>query len=99
MRHPETLFLVDNEQSEIVKRHILLQELMRADKQIDAPRARRGKDAPRLFRRREARKRLNAHGVILEASAGGGVMLLRQHGRRHEYRRLFAVQYALHDGA
>ena len=35
MRHAEALLLVDDEQSEIVKMNVLLQQLVRADDQID----------------------------------------------------------------
>ena len=35
MRHAEALLLVDDEQAEIVKMNVLLQQLVRADDQID----------------------------------------------------------------
>ena len=46
MRHAEALLLVDDEQAEIVKMNVLLQQLVRADDQIDLA---NGQVVERLF--------------------------------------------------
>ena len=99
VRHAEALLLVDDEQSEVLEVQSLLQQRVRADEQVDLPLRRALQNLFLLRRRLEAREHLDRHRKAAEAVDGGGVMLLRQHGGRHQDRRLLAVEHAFHHRA
>ncbi len=94
-----TLLLVHNEQAQILELDVLLQKPVRADDYVGGAVPYR---LQRLFyfgRRAEAAEHLYPDGIAGKAPCRGHVMLLGEHGRRHEYGRLLAVHDAFHDGA
>ena len=99
MRHAEALLLVDDQQAEIMELHVLLQQLMRADDEIERTGTQVGHVFLDLCRGAEARQHADLHREAPEAVDRRRIMLLRQHGRRHKNGDLLAVEDRLHGRA
>ena len=82
MRHAEALLLVDDEQAEIVKMNVLLQQLVRADDQIDFAGLQIEERFFDLRRRTEAGKHIDGDREGRKAAHGREIVLLGQNGRR-----------------
>ena len=99
LAHAEALFLVDDDEAEILEPHIGLQQLVRADHDVDLA---VGKFLQRFLGfllRLEARKHVHAHGPVGEAIAEVLVVLLREQRRRHEHGDLLASRRGDERGA
>ena len=99
MRHAEALLLVDDEQAEIVKMNVLLQQLVRADDQVDLAGLQIEERFFDLCGRAEAGEHVDGDGKRREAAHGREIVLLGQDGRRDQNRDLLAIQHALHGRA
>ena len=89
--HAEALLLVDHEQAQILEADVLLQELVRADQEVDLALRRPLENVLRLLAGAEAAEHLHIHGKRAEAAHGRGIVLLGEHRRRREDGRLLAV--------
>ncbi len=89
--YAETLFLVDDQQPQILERDLSRDQCVRADHDIDKAVPRVGKDPFPLGVRLEAADNLNFHGIGGHAVGKGLIVLLGQHGGRHEHGNLMAV--------
>ena len=87
----EPLLFVDDEQAEVFEHHVLRQEPVGADDDVDLPRGHVGHDLLLLRPRAEPRQHLDADGKRREALAEGVLVLEREDRRRHEHRDLHAV--------
>ena len=94
----EPLFLVHNEQTEILELDLLVEQLVRADNQIDRARLQLFEQRSLLRAGLVAREQLDCDGMTLKTLHRGQVMLPREYGRRYEDRRLLARENALHHG-
>ena len=81
--HAEALLLVDDEQAEVLELHVVREQPVRADHDVDRARLRgRATTARLLLRREEPREHLDPHRVVGEALAEGLAVLVReQRGR------------------
>ena len=71
MRDAEALFLVDDEKAEVLEADVLLQQLVRADDQIDPPRTQIHERFLLLICGAEARKHVDRHRERAEAFERG----------------------------
>ena len=94
----EALLLVDDQQAQILKFHVLLEEAVGADEQIDAPLLQPPQGVLHLGLGAEAADHVDLHRVLGKALLGRQVVLPGQHGGGHQDGGLFAVQHTLHDG-
>ena len=99
VHHPEALLLINHHKAKVLERHVTLHEPVRADDNVHRARLQLLHDVQLLLLRAIAREQLDAHRVVRHAFAEGVVMLLRQHGRRHEDGHLLAAHHALERGA
>ena len=97
--HAEALFLVDDEEAEFLELHVLGQQPVRADDDVDAPVGQALHDGPLLGRRQEAAEQLHPHRVGRVAVGEGLGVLARQQGRRGQHGGLRPVLHRLEDGA
>ena len=81
--HAEALLLVDDEQAQIVKFHVFLQQLVGADEQVHLALSGAFQNIPGLFGTAESTQHLHRHRKAAEPAHGGGVMLLGQHRGGH----------------
>ena len=84
---PEALLLVDDQQAEILEGHILLQQAVGADDDVDVSLFEPLQDTLLLRGGAEAREHLHGDRVILKALMEGLVMLLGQDGGGDQQRR------------
>ena len=82
MRHAEALFLIDNEQAEVVKMNVLLQQLVRADDQIDFAGLQIEERFFDLRRGAETGEHVDGDWKGCKAAHGREIVLLGQNGRR-----------------
>ena len=88
MRDAEALFLVDDDQSQVGKRHVALQESVRADDDVDVARGQPGQHVQLLAPAAEPAEQLNLDGMVGEARDEGVEVLLRKNGGGHQHRHL-----------
>ena len=96
MRNAETLFLVNNGESEIFENDRLLQYLVCADENVYPSLFQLFDYLLLLFRSAVTREKLYINGKMLESSQSGLVMLICQNRRRSEQSTLLARHDALH---
>ncbi len=96
--HTKALLLIDNEQSQLAEAHLLAQELMGADNDINFPCGQFLDDLLALLSRAKAIQQRHLDGIGGEAFFQGVVVLLRQNGGGGEERDLFAAHHRLEDG-
>ena len=94
--HAEFLFLVDDEQSEVVPFNGFANQLVRADDDIDFSLFKVLEDGLRLLRRSCAAQIVDPHGEIFEARGKRVVVLQGKHRCWHKHRHLFVVGSRLH---
>ena len=99
VRHAEALLLVDDEQAEVLERNILLQQLMRADHEIALAAAHVCQRLADLPLRAKAREHPDLDRETIKPLHGRLIVLLGEHGRRHQNGRLPPVEHALHHRA
>ena len=98
--HAEALLLVDDEQAEVLELHVVRQQAVRADHDVDLARSRRrATTAFCSFGGEEARQHLDPHRVVREALAERLAVLVGEQRGRHEHRDLLAVLHRLERGA
>ena len=97
-RDAEALFLVNDRQTERRKAHILRNDTVCADQQIDLAAGNVLKNLRLLLFGAEARKQLNIHRNRIKAAQRRLIMLIRQHGRRREQHALLTGQNAFERG-
>ncbi len=95
----ETLLLVDDDQTQIRKPHILAEQAVCPDDNVDLPLAKRGERGVLLLGAPQSREHLDLERVIGESLREGAPVLLREHRRRHEHRDLLAELGGLERGA
>ena len=98
VRYPEALLIVDDQQAQVLERHVLLHQPVRADDDVDDPRAQPLHHLPGLGVRAEAAQHLNPDGKGAQPLREGGVVLLGQDGRGAEKGHLLAVLHGLEGG-
>ena len=81
--HAEALLLVHDQQAEVLESHILLQQLVRADHQIQRAGAQIRKGLALLRGCGKSGEHPDIHREAAEAVHRGGVVLLGEHRRRH----------------
>jgi len=84
MRHAEAVLLVDNHQAEVFKLHVLLQQAVRADDDINRALAQAVQDLLDFLGREKTADHLDAHRMIAKTAAEGLQVLLRQDRRRRQ---------------
>ncbi len=99
LRDAEPLFLVDDEEAEVPELHVLRDEPVCADEDVDVAPADPVEDLLLLGGRAEAGEHLDFHREALEPLHNGVVVLEREDSRRHEDGALFPVGDALEGGA
>jgi hypothetical protein len=88
------VLLVDDQEAEVGKSDVALQQLVRADEDVDL--AGLSDPARRVYpRRSKARQHLDAHGPVGEAVAEGVVVLLRQQRGGHQHGDLAPLAVAM----
>ncbi len=99
MTHPEPLLLVDHDQAEVAELHVLLEEAVRADDDVD--RALRGaaQRGFQVFGRLEPADDAHRDGERRKALREGFEVLLSEQGGGHEHRGLSVVLDCLEGGA
>ena len=95
----EALFLVDDDEAELLERHRASQQRVRANNQVDFARGQPRLNLLGFLRCREARERADAHGEARVALGEGLRVLGDQQCRGHENRDLIAVLDGLEGGA
>ena len=80
MLDAEALLLVDDQQAQILKFHVLLEEAVGADEQIDAPLLQPPQGVLHLGLGAEAADHVDLHRVLGKALLGRQVVLPGQHG-------------------
>ena len=91
--HPEAVLLVDHHEAEVAEAHVPLQDAMRADDDVGLTGPERIDDGALLRGRAEAREHRDANREGREALGERLVVLLREHGRRHDDRDLLSVHH------
>ena len=99
VEHAEPLLLVDHHQAEVFELHVLRDEPVRADHDIDASFAQPLHGLALLSGRAEPAQHGHVHRIIGHPLAEGLVMLLGQHRGRREHGDLLAVHHRLERGA
>ena len=99
VRHAEALLLVDDEQAEVLELDILLQQLVRADHKVALAAAHVRERLADLSLRAKAREHPDLDREAVKALHGRLIVLLGEHGRRHQNGRLPPVEHALHHRA
>ena len=98
-RHAKLLFLVDDEQSQVLELDALAHQLVRADDHVYLALGQVSEDGLRLFGGLGAAQVFHPHGELLETLLERVVMLQRKNCRRYEHGHLFAVGRGLERGA
>ena len=93
--HAKTLFLVDDHKAQILKLHILLQQPVGADDDVNLSPRQLPKNLFLLLRGAVTGENLHLHGKILQTAAEGIVMLPGQNGGGHQHRHLFGIHHRL----
>ena len=89
VHHAEALLFVDDDQAEIAKDDVFLQQAVRADDDVDLAVGEVAQASPAvLCLRLEARELVDAHRKAREARAERAVVLRGEQRRRHEHRDL-----------
>ncbi len=96
--HPEALFLVDDQQAEILELELLGEQPVGADHAVDLAARQAVHHLARLCRREEAGQHLDPDRVAGEAVGEGVAVLLGEQRRGHEHRDLLAVLDRLEGG-
>jgi hypothetical protein len=91
VRHAEALLFVDDEQAKISKGHILGEQAVCADDDVQLAGREIGENLLLFGLRPEAADHFRAHREAGESSLDGPQVLKGQHGRRREKRDLLAV--------
>ncbi len=99
MGDAKPLLFVDHEQAEVLELHVLGQESMRADDDVDFARGEAGKDLLCFLLRAEAADHVDRHREAGKPLAKRLQVLKRQDGRRREKCGLLAVHHGLERGA
>jgi len=94
----ELLFLVDDEEAEVGKLHLLADELMGADDDVDVALGEVGEELGCLFCCACSRQVIDAHREVLETFGEGTIVLIGEHGGGDEHRHLLAVVAGLECG-
>ncbi len=89
--HAEAVFLVDDDEAEILELHVRLQQPVRADHHVDLAVAQFRQRLVGFLFRLEARDHFHAHRPVGEAVAEILVMLLGEQRRRYEHGDLLAA--------
>ena len=89
---PEALFLIDDHQAEILERHILLQQSVRTDNDVDIPFFKPLQNFLLLSGAAETGEHLDGNRIIFEPFMERFIMLLGENGGRHEDTDLFAIE-------
>ena len=95
MQHAEALFLVDDHQPDFLEPNVLLDELVRADDDIDRAGGQPVDGGVRLFFGSEPREQFHRDRELGHALAEGVVVLLRQNGGWHEHGHLPPAHHRL----
>ncbi|MEY4103892.1 MAG: hypothetical protein RL461_1094, partial [Planctomycetota bacterium] len=85
---PEALLLVHDDQAEVAEGHVLRQQPVRTDDDVDLAGRDRGEDRTGLGVALEAAQALDAERIGAEPVAEGPLVLLAEHRRGHEHRHL-----------
>jgi hypothetical protein len=88
--HPEALLLVYDQEAEVLRDDVLLQEAVGAYQDVHAAGGHRLQDGPLLGLRAEAAQHFDRNGVACHPLAKRVEVLLREHGRRDEDDHLLA---------
>ena len=99
VRDAEALFLVDHQQSEIAELHVLRQQAVRADDDVELSGVQVVEDLLLLAFAAEATDHVDADRKAGKPLAQSLLVLKREHGGGCEKRHLFAVHYRLERGA
>ena len=99
MLDAEALLLVDHQQTEVAEAHVVRQQPVRPDHDVDVARGEPGDDFVLFLRREKPRQRLNAERVVREPLAERLRVLRREQRRRHEDADLRAVLHCLERGS
>ena len=93
--HPEAVLLVHHQEPEILEDHVLGQQPVGADHDVDLSRRQAGEGCLLLFRRAEAGQHLDLHREVGQPLDEGAAMLLGQNGGRHQHGHLLAALHRL----
>ncbi len=93
MAHPEAVLFIDNQQAQIFPAHVVLQQLMGADENINFAFRCLLQHQGLFFGATKARQQLNAHRPVGKTVAEIVEMLLRQQSSGHQHRHLLIVFY------
>ena len=96
---PEALFLVDDQQAQLLEPDVVGEKAVGADHHVHRPVGQPGDNSPGLGGGEESAEDLNSDGVRGEAVAEGLAVLLGQQGGRNQYGGLSAVLDGLEDGS
>ena len=96
--HTETLFLVDNNEAQVLPLHPCLQQTVSTDHDVDLPLGKPGQDFAGLLRRGEAGQLADRNGETFHPLAEGGEMLLCQQRRGDKEDYLFPLLHSLECG-
>ena len=99
MQNPKALFFVDDNQAEVFEKDVAGNQPVRADDDIDAAFAQQQQTFLLFGLRTKTTEHLDSYGIIEHALTKHLEMLLRENGRRREYRDLFAVHHGFEGGA
>ena len=98
MGHPEPLLLVDHEQAEVAERHVLAEQPVGADHDVDLAGLHVLDDLLLLGVAHEAAEHLHRDGERREPLAERDEVLLGEERRRHEHGDLLAFHHGLEGG-
>ena len=93
--HTETLFLIDDQQPQILELHIFRKKPVRSDGDVRRAPGQLCQGLPLFLGRTKAAEKFHPHRVVLHPLQEGIVVLLRQDGRRYQIRHLLAVLHRL----
>ncbi len=93
--NPEPLFLVDNQEPQVLENNITLQYAMGADQDVDLPVGNPFQDTALLPGTAEPADDVDNRGKAGKPGAEGLIMLLGQNGGRHQHRHLLAAHNRL----
>jgi hypothetical protein len=99
LAHAKAVLLVDDQEAEVGKSDVALQQLVRADENVDLAGLEATPHVACIRGALEARQHLDAHGPAGEAVAEGVVVLLRQQRGRHQHSDLARVRRGDEGGA
>ena len=99
VRHAEALFLVDDEQAQVAELHVLRQQPVGSDDDVQLSRGEVGERFLLLLLRAEPADHVDADREAAEALAQRLLVLEGEDGRRRENRDLLAVHHHLEGGA